>query len=130
MSLMVVSAATSQVLIDGEEVKGVQSLDYKVKRRQVDVEGVGSAERIGVAYALLNVTGTIRIKSMSKTLDDKLLDPLSAPFNLVAILMRGNQQVKKISFHECCLDDKSFELTAEGVGLTTYNFTATRIKEE
>lgn len=130
MSLMVVSAATSKVLIDGEEVRGVQSLEYKVKRRQVDIEGVGSGERIGVETGLVKVTGTLRIRSLNKKLDDLLYMPVPAPFNLVAELKMGNELVKRITFDECYVDDKSFELGADGVGITVYNFTATRVREE
>ncbi len=130
MSLMVVSAATSKVLIDGEEVKGIQSLEYKAKRRQVDIEGVGAAERIGVESGLITVSGTIRVKSVCKKLDDLLYMPVTLPFNLVAELKIGNDLVKRITFDECYIDDKSFELGAEGVGVSVYNFTATRVREE
>jgi hypothetical protein len=41
MSLMLVSAAKSKVTIDGEEVHGIQSIDFKVRRRKADVESVG-----------------------------------------------------------------------------------------
>jgi len=130
MSLMVVSAATSKVMIDGEEVKGIQSLEYKVKRRQVDIESVGSGERIGVESGLVTVTATLRIRSLNKKLDDLLYMPVPVPFNLVAELKMGNNLVKRITFDECFVDDKSFELGADGVGITVYNFTATRVREE
>ena len=57
MSLMIVSAAKSSVTIDGEEVQGIQSIDFKVKRRQADVESVGWGERIGVESGQVIVTG-------------------------------------------------------------------------
>jgi hypothetical protein len=49
---------------------------------------------------------------------------------MVAELKQGETTVKTITFDECFLDDKSFELTANGVGITVYNFTATRVREE
>jgi len=128
--MLVVSSATSKVTIDGEEVKGIQSLEYKAKRRQVDVESVGMGERMGVESGLITVTGTVRIKSLFKKLDDLLYMPVPAPFNMVAELKKGDALIKKITFDECYLDDKSFELGAEGVGITVYNFTATRVREE
>jgi len=127
---MIVSAAKSSVTIDGEEVQGIQSIDFKVKRRQADVESVGWGERIGVESGQVIVTGKLKISSLNKKLDDLLYMPVPEPFNMVATLMKGEEQIKKITFDECYLDDKSFEMTANGVGLTTYNFTSTRVREE
>jgi hypothetical protein len=130
MSLMLVSAAKSTVTIDGEVVDGIQSIDFKVRRRQADVESIGWDERIGVESGQIIVTGTLRVSSMHKTLDDLLYMPVPLSFNMVAQLNKGDELIKKITFDECYLDDKSFEMTANGVGLTVYNFTATRVREE
>jgi hypothetical protein len=130
MSMFLVSAATSVVIIDGEQVMGIQSLEYKVVRRQVDVESVSMAERMGVESGLITVTGTLRIKSLNRKLDDLLYMDVPVPFNMVAELNKGEELIKKITFDECYVDDKSFELGAEGVGLTVYDFTATRVREE
>ncbi|HUV54968.1 MAG TPA: hypothetical protein VMW03_07165 [Candidatus Krumholzibacteriaceae bacterium] len=130
MSLMLVSAAKSTVTIDGDVVDGIQSIDFKVRRRQADVESIGWDERIGVESGQVIVTGTLRVSSMYKKLDDLLYMPVPLSFNMVAELNKGDDLVKKITFDECYLDDKSFEMTANGVGLTVYNFTATRVREE
>jgi hypothetical protein len=130
MSLMLVSAAKSKVTIDGEEVHGIQSIDFKVRRRQADVESVGWGERIGVESGQVVVTGTLRINSMFKKLDELLYMAVPDSFNMLAELNKGDELIKKITFDECYLDDKSFEMTANGVGLTVYNFTATRVREE
>ena len=130
MSLMLVSASKSKVTIDGEEVHGIQSIDFKVRRRQADVESVGWGERIGVESGQVVVTGTLRINSMFKKLDELLYMAVPDSFNMVTELNKGDELVKKITFDECYLDDKSFEMTANGVGLTVYNFTATRVREE
>lgn len=127
---MIVSAAKSKVTIDGEEVHGLQSIDFKVRRRQADVEGVGRGERIGVEQGQVIVTGTLRISSLNNKLDDLLYMPVPDSFNMVAELNKGEELVRKITFDECYLDDKSFEMSANGVGLTVYNFTATRVREE
>ncbi|RLF09469.1 MAG: hypothetical protein DRJ68_02305 [Thermoprotei archaeon] len=129
-SVLIASAATSKVLIDGEQVPGVQSIEFKVKRRQVDIESVGSAERIGVECGLITVTGSIRVRSLYKKLDELLYMPVTSSFNMVVELRAGNELIKKITFDECYVDDKSFELGADGVGVTVYNFTATRVREE
>ncbi|MFC1802754.1 hypothetical protein ACFL0D_02180 [Thermoproteota archaeon] len=131
MSLMVVSAAKSKVLIDGKEISGIQSVDFKVKRRQVDIEAIGMAERIGIEQGQVIVTGTLKISSLNTALDD-FLYPVDPPgFNMVLTLNVGlGIKIRQITFDECYLDDKSFEMTANGVGVTTYNFTATRVREE
>jgi hypothetical protein len=130
MSLMLVSAAKSKVTIDGEVVDGVQSIDFKVRRRQADVESIGWDERIGVESGQIVVTGTLRVSSMHKSLDELLYMPVPLSFNMVAELRKGDDLIKKITFDECYLDDKSFEMTANGVGVSVYNFTATRVREE
>ena len=130
MGPMIVSAAKSKVTIDGDIVDGIQSIDFKVRRRQADVESVGWGERIGVESGQVIVTGTLRVSSMFKKLDDLLYMAVPDSFNMVAELNKGEELVKKITFDECYLDDKSFEMTANGVGLTVYNFTATRVREE
>jgi hypothetical protein len=127
---MIVSAAKSKVTIDGDVVDGIQSIDFKVRRRQADVESVGWGERIGVESGQVIVTGTLRVSSMFKKLDDLLYMEDPSSFNMVAELNKGDELVKKITFDECFLDDKSFEMTANGVALTVYNFTATRAREE
>jgi hypothetical protein len=130
MSLVIASAATSKVTIEGEDVAGLQSIEFVVRRRQMDVDAVGVGERIGVDAGHIFVTGTLRIRSLNSTLDERLYALVPEPFNMVAELKQGETTVKTITFDECFLDDKSFELTANGVGITVYNFTATRVREE
>jgi hypothetical protein len=130
MSLVIASAATSKITIEGEDVAGLQSIEFAVRRRQMDVDAVGVGERIGVDAGHIFVTGTLRIRSLNSTLDERLYALVPEPFNMVAELKQGETTVKTITFDECFLDDKSFELTANGVGVTVYNFTATRVREE
>jgi hypothetical protein len=130
MSLVIASAATSKITIEGEDVAGLQSIEFAVRRRQMDVDAVGVGERIGVDAGHIFVTGTLRIRSLNSTLDERLYALVPEPFNMVAELKQGETTVKTITFDECFLDDKSFELTANGVGITVYNFTATRVREE
>ena len=131
MSLLIVSAAKSKVLVEGNEIPGVQSLDFKVRRRQADIEAIGVAERIGIEQGQVIVTGSLRISSLNTALDD-FLYPVDPPgFNMVLTLNVGvGIKVRQITFDECYLDDKTFEMTANGVGVTAYNFTATRVREE
>jgi hypothetical protein len=131
VSLMIVSAAKSKVLIDGNEIAGVQSIDFKVRRRQADIEAIGVAERIGIESGQVIVTGSLRISSLNTSLDD-FLYPIDPPgFNMVITLnVAEGTKVRQITFDECYLDDKTFEMTANGVGVTAYNFTSTRAREE
>jgi len=131
VSLMIVSAAKSKVLVEGNEIPGIQSLDFKVQRRQADIEAIGIAERIGVEQGQVIVTGSIRISSLNTALDD-FLYPVDPPgFNMVLTLnVAEGTKVRQITFDECYLDDKTFEMTANGVGVTAYNFTSTRVREE
>ena len=48
MSLMIVSAAKSKILVEGVEIPGIQSVDFKVRRRQADIEAIGVALRRGL----------------------------------------------------------------------------------
>jgi len=131
VSLMIVSAAKSKVLVEGVELAGVQSLDFKVQRRQADIEAIGVAERIGIEQGQVIVTGSLRISSLNTDLDN-FLYPVDPPgFNMVLTLnVAEGTKVRQITFDECYLDDKSFEMTANGVGVTAYNFTSTRVREE
>jgi hypothetical protein len=128
---MIVSAAKSKVLIDGNEIAGVQSIDFKVRRRQADIEAIGVAERIGIESGQVIVTGSLRISSLNTALDD-FLYPIDPPgFNMVVTLnVAEGTKVRQITFDECYLDDKTFEMSANGVGVTAYNFTSTRAREE
>ena len=132
MPLVIASKATSTVTVEGEVIEGLQSIEFRVKRRQTDIEGVGLAERIGVEpMGLVTVTGTLRVKSLNKKLDELLFNRQS--FNMVAELKRGDELVKKITFDESYLDDKSFELGASppnDIATTVYTFTSTRVREE
>jgi hypothetical protein len=131
VSLVIVSAAKSKVTVEGEDIPGVQSLDFKVRRRQADIEAIGVAERIGIESGQVVVTGTLRISSLNTKLDTFLYTIDPPPFNMVLTLnVAEGTLVRKITFDECFLDDKTFEMTANGVGITSYNFTSTRVREE
>ena len=130
MSLVIASAATSKITIEGADVHGLQSLEFAVRRRQMDVDAVGVGERIGVDAGHIFVKGSLKIRSLNSTLDERLYALVPESFSMVAELKQGETTVKTITFDECFLDDKSFELTANGVGITVYNFTATRVREE
>jgi len=131
MAALILSASASKVTIDGTPIEGLQSIEYKYSRNRKDIEAVGSDERIGVDYGLKVVTGTLKVKSTCQKLDELFSKPTTeeAKFQIVAELKKG-EALKKISFDDCWLDDKSMSMDANGVAITTYTFSATRVREE
>ena len=131
MSIIRAAGTESKVLIDGNEVFGLQSIDFKVERKQVDIVSIGLGERQAVIETgQFTVTGTLRIASLNTALDDLLYALVPLSFNMVVQLKVAAGDTRKLTFDECFLDDKSFTMDAAGVGITVYNFTATRVREE
>jgi hypothetical protein len=126
----VFSANRSNVLVDGKPVEGLQSLVYRVVTEREDIRAVGSNERVDVIFGLRTVQGELVIKSASFELDT-LLDERQK-FQLVANLKRteGTDDTRTLSFDDCFVEGKAFQLDAHGSAATTYSFTATRIREE
>lgn len=126
----VFSANKSSVLIDGEAMDGLQSLAFRTQTEQEDVRGIGSDERVAVVFGLRTVLGELVVKSASTKLDD--LFGKQAAFQLVADLKQDESETspkRKLSFDGCYVQDKRFSLGAGGSVLTTYSFSATRLRE-
>lgn len=124
------SANKSSVLVDGEAVDGLQSLAFRTQTEQEDVRGVGTDERVAVVFGLRTVLGELAVKSASTRLDD--LFSKQAMFQLVADLKQDDSDSspkRKLSFDCCYVQDKRFGLGTNGSVLTTYAFTATRLRE-
>src|SRR5215207_979642 len=128
----ILSARESQVLLSGPTggagapIEGLQAITYRIIRSRSDVAGVGTDERIGVDFGLKLVIGALTVKSTHDGLDGILAN--NQTFQLTANLKRGDL-LKTVAFDECFLDDKQVALDANGVVVTTYNFTATRVRE-
>lgn len=133
-SPVLIAASTSKVTIDGKEVPGVQAIDFKISRNRQNIHSINTDERIGAYYGALFVQGSIRIRSAFPELDKKLYEtiPQLKHFQIVVELHpQGSADlVKKITFDECYLEDKTFGMDATGVAISTYSFTSTRIREE
>ncbi len=128
----VFSANNSNVLVDGETVEGLQTLAFRVITEREDIRAVGTDERIDVSFGLRTVQGEMVVRSASPKLDE-LLDARSG-FGLVASLSKtagitSTDQETKYEFDECYLESKSFGLDASGTAITTYAFTATRVRK-
>ncbi|MCG8422764.1 MAG: hypothetical protein MJE77_33025 [Proteobacteria bacterium] len=127
----VFSANKSNVLIDGEAVEGLQSLVFRVVTEREDVRAVGSDERVDVSFGLRTVQGELIVRSASFVLDTHLGD--RSKFQLVADLKKdeGSEAAKRtLSFDDCFVEGKSFGMDAGGTAVTTYAFSATRVREE
>ncbi|RDE52174.1 MAG: hypothetical protein DVS81_02790 [Candidatus Accumulibacter meliphilus] len=124
-------ANRSSVLIDGVAVEGLQSLVYRVVTEREDIRAVGSGERVDVSFGLRSVQGELVIKSANYVLDAHLAGQSS--FQVVANLKKDpatDAPRRTLSFDDCYVEGKSFGMDAGGSAVTTYAFSATRIREE
>jgi hypothetical protein len=127
-----ISANVSNVKVDGEVIPGLQAIDYKIVRNRQNVNNIGIDERVGVDYGSMYVTGTLRVRSTYPKLDSMLITGVAdvKSFQLVVELKKLGQAVKTLSFDDCYLEGKTFSMDANGVGLSDYSFTATRLREQ
>ncbi len=130
MTIEIWSATESKVMVDSTEVEGLQSIEFKVSRSRSDIIAVGQPLRQGVEYGVKVVTGKLKVKSTNPALDEKLekTDLDDAKFTLQAQLKKGSKS-KNVTFQECYLDDRDFSVDVNGVGISTYTFTAMDLQE-
>jgi translation elongation factor EF-1beta len=124
-------AQRSSVLIDGHAVEGLQSLAFRVVTEREDIRAVGSSERIDVSFGLRIVHGEIVVKSANYGLDAHLNE--QSKFQLVVNLKKdpaADAPKRTLSFDDCFVEGKSFGMDAGGTAVTTYAFSATRVREE
>lgn len=125
------SANRSNVLVDGEAVDGLQSLTYRVVTEREYIRAVGSDERIDVNFGMRTVEGEMMILSANFDLDTHLQG--QSKFQLVANLKKDDSSespTRTMSFDDCYIEAKSFGMDAGGRPITTYKFSATRVREE
>lgn len=126
------SANVSNVKVDGEVVPGLQAIEYKIVRNKQNVHNIGTDERVGVDYGPMVVTGTLVVRSTYPKLDTLLIKAVAdvKGFQIVVELKKLGQSIKTLTFDECYLDGKSFSLDANGVAVSNYDFTSTRLREQ
>ena len=129
---VLMSANVSNIKIDGEVVAGLQAIEYKIVRNRQNVHNIGIDERIGVDYGPMFVTGSLRVRSSYPKLDTMLISGVAdvKSFQLVVELKKLGTAVKTLTFDDCYLEGKSFSMDANGVGMSDYAFTATRLREQ
>jgi hypothetical protein len=124
---IVLTARNSEVKINAETIEGLQSIEFGVTKNRKHIGAIGSDERISVYFGLKSVSGKLNVASANATLD-KLLGS-GESFSVSAVLKHG-ETTRSVSFDECFMEDKNFQLAAGGHGETVYGFTATRVREE
>ena len=129
----ILSARQSEVLLAAAEgdagtpIEGLQAVNFKIDRSRQDIAAIGTDERIGVDFGLKLVVGTLTVKSTSDALN-RILDG-NETFQITANLRKGDL-TRTVAFDQCYLDGKQVGVDANGVLVTTYTFTATRVREE
>jgi len=128
----IISANVSNIKVDGEVIPGLQAIEFKIVRNRQNVHNIGIDERVGVDYGPMYVIGSLRIRSTYPKFDTMLITGVAEvkPFQLVVELKKGGQSIKTLSFDECYLEGKGFSLDANGVGMSDYSFTGTRLREQ
>lgn len=120
------AANESTVLLNGETVEGVRSIEYRFQQVRENIYALGSVERIGMTSGPQSVEGRMLVASTSPTFDG--LDK-NAPFDISAQMRQGDTQMT-VAFDECYLLEKSYNMDVGGHGEAVYRFTATRVREE
>jgi hypothetical protein len=125
---LIFAANESSVLINGEPVLGVQSLEYRRVRERRNVYAVGGAERVGVVTGRESVEIRLSVASANPQLDG--LGWSEEPFAMTAQLRSsGGETEFSVSFDDCLLTEKNFSMPVAGRGETIYEMTATRVQE-
>jgi hypothetical protein len=125
----IITANVSNIKIDGEVVPGLQAIEYKIVRNRSNVHAIGSEERLAQDTGNLYVTGSFRVKSTDFRLDKWIVLGIDKPetFQIVIELKKSGIAQTTIAFDECTLEGKTFSMDANGVGMSDYAFTSTRI---
>ena len=128
----VLAANKTTITFDGEEIHGLKGFTYKVYLDRQDVRAISKHERIGVVYGREHVKGKILVHSNNEKLNGYMKN--RASFQIMVMTMQDSYPQKlgqkKMTFDGCHIDDREFQLDAHGYGLTTYTFTADRVREE
>lgn len=120
------AANESSVMLNGEPVEGVRSIEYRYQQSRQNIYALGSAELVGVAAGPQAVEGRLRVVSTNVVLNGLAAD---AAFQITATLKQGGTKMT-VTFDDCYLTQKDFAMAANGHGEAVYSFSATRVREE
>lgn len=121
----VFAANESKVLIGSEELQGVRSIEYRQLKARQNVYALGSAERVAMISGAQSVEAVLRIASTSKTLNE-----MGDTMFQVTAQLRYGESTMTVTFDDCFLQSKSFQMGVGEHGEATYSFTAARVREE
>ena len=121
------AASESSVMVAGEPVEGVRAIEYRHQQARQNVYALGATERIGMVSGPQLVEGRLRVASTSAKLN--ALAGSAAAVQIIAQLKQGALQMT-VTFDECFLTEKTFEIGTGGFGEAVYSFTAARVRED
>ena len=112
-SPVIVSANVSDVKIDGEVVPGLQYIEYNIDGQK------------------RTVNGTLKVRAVLPKLDSVIVNGQSKThsFQVVVEIKRMGEQVYTLAFDECYFESTSFSMDANGIGVSEYRFTGSRIRD-
>ncbi len=126
MPATIFAANESQVLVNGKPVDGVRALEYRRQLLRESIYGLGTAERIGLVSGAQVYEGKLRVASTSPVLDAV---PDGEKFQISAVLVHAGTKMT-VTFDECYMTEKTFDLGVGSFGEAVYAFSATRAREE
>lgn len=130
--MAILAANKTEILVDGDKIHGIKGFNYSYCTDQQDVPAIGNNERIGVVYGGSKVEGKILVHSNSEVLNTHMSN--NTHFEIIMTIMQDSYPeglgMKKFTFSGCHISYREFELDSHGYGLTTYTFTADRLREE
>ena len=129
--MAVLAANKTEILFDGEKIHGLKGFNYEMSKDTQDIGAVGMSERVGVVYGRLKISGTILVYSNSELLNRHMDN--NTHFQIVMSIQQDSYPeglgVKQFTFDGCHVEKREFVLDAHGFALTTYTFTADRVRE-
>jgi hypothetical protein len=120
------TAFQSEVKVNEKTIEGLQAIEYSQANTRRQIGAIGTDERIAVYFGTKIVEGRLTVASASPALDDLLQS--RGTFSISATLRHGETH-RVVAFDECYMEDKTFDMGAEGHGRTVYAFTARRLRE-
>jgi len=121
----VFAANESSVMVNGQPVEGVRAIEYRRLQSRQNVYALGSAERIGMVSGPMSVEGRLTVASTSAGLDGVA----DVQFQVTAQLKQGGTSMT-VTFDECFMLEKNFQMGTGGHGEAVYSFSAARVREE
>ncbi len=129
-----VSANKVEILFDGAPIAGIKGLTFKVYKDKREIPAIGSPETFGYSYGKLHIRGQVLVHSNSKFMNEHMESDTT--FQIVVMMPADPYQpgvdgiMKQMTFDEVHVDDREFSLDAHGYAITTYTWSAVRVREE